>query len=87
MNKRMLSGREWLCEFASKVTKHDYNSNLHFTQSSYIQKRLRVLYMLVVHFNTTIHTISGEKDDSFIRMACIERASPALMHILLKLYR
>lgn len=34
-----------------------------------------------------IDTNWEEKEDSFIRMACIERASPALKQILLKLYQ
>ncbi|TKY53681.1 Actin-related protein 2/3 complex subunit 2B [Spatholobus suberectus] len=82
----MLSGREWLCEFASKVTKHDYNTELTFYSKLIHPKRLRVS-SCVCQFTLTqpkFHTISEE--ESFMRMACIERASPALKQILLKLY-
>lgn len=54
--EQMLSGREWLQGFASKVTKHDCNTELRF-YSKLIQpktvERAGSQIKLYVHFNNT----------------------------------
>ncbi|KAL2325910.1 hypothetical protein Fmac_024968 [Flemingia macrophylla] len=69
-----------------KAYQNDYNTELAFYSKLIHPKTVEGLKLYMsVHFNTNKNSQS-QKRGSHMGMACIERASPALKQILLKLY-
>lgn len=79
---------------ASNVAKHDCNIELTFySKFNNLQKQLHIgcnintPSQFTATFNPFVWRDQLKSDQPFVRMACFERASPALKDILLKLYR